>query len=270
MKRKHGLLAGLTLILLANAIALGGVWYNRSGDPDSRLVLSERELPLPDHWQRKENSGVALRLNWRMPSDGDSRSRYLYRHLSEEQMLQLGYSRPVTDNGKRLEPREVLVVLELDGPAYKEELRRAQADLEHARKAQRAQPRDKELEQRLKAARTGFDQERNEASRLFAIDVGLDPAVLRQRYPDRRRYAIVRGQVRPWYNHEDGQLKLSGSLRELSIQHINMPWQWRRQFAEAIDDRYGPDRGKRAAYQVELSFGRRLEPWVSAVPRFAK
>ena len=44
---------GLGLILASNAIALAGVWYNRSGEPQAQLQLSEREIQLPyDSWLR--------------------------------------------------------------------------------------------------------------------------------------------------------------------------------------------------------------------------
>ncbi len=38
---------GAALILVANGVALTGVAYNRSGEPDSRLNLSQRELGRP-------------------------------------------------------------------------------------------------------------------------------------------------------------------------------------------------------------------------------
>ncbi len=53
--------------MLTNAIALGGVWWNRSSTPESALTLSERELGLPWRSLRlMENSGLALNLNWRV------------------------------------------------------------------------------------------------------------------------------------------------------------------------------------------------------------
>jgi hypothetical protein len=48
------LLAGGALILLVNAVALTGVYLNRSGEPESRLRLSERELGLPWDWRRQQ------------------------------------------------------------------------------------------------------------------------------------------------------------------------------------------------------------------------
>ena len=61
------LAAGAALILLANAVALVGVYLNRSGEADSRMTLSQRELSMP--WRGgmvRENSGLALALNWRV------------------------------------------------------------------------------------------------------------------------------------------------------------------------------------------------------------
>src|SRR5690606_5713465 len=56
LRPRHGLLAGLALILLSNAVALGGAWYNRQGEAESRLQLSERELWRSHDGPRRENS----------------------------------------------------------------------------------------------------------------------------------------------------------------------------------------------------------------------
>jgi hypothetical protein len=56
--------------VLTNAVALIGVAHNRSGDPDSVLVLTRRELQMPYRWWRvRENSGIDLRLLWRMDKE---------------------------------------------------------------------------------------------------------------------------------------------------------------------------------------------------------
>ena len=62
---RYTLLSGLGFILVANGLALGDVWYNRSGIPDAKLTLTERELNIPySFWHERENSGLALRLKW--------------------------------------------------------------------------------------------------------------------------------------------------------------------------------------------------------------
>ena len=64
---KNTAIAGVTIIACVNAIALGGAAYNRSGVPESSLRLSERELDLPyESRGRKEDSGLTLRLDWRV------------------------------------------------------------------------------------------------------------------------------------------------------------------------------------------------------------
>jgi hypothetical protein len=63
--RRHTLIAGLALILLTNAVALLGVYQNRSGEPESMLTLTQRELQQPYGWgMARENSGISLRINW--------------------------------------------------------------------------------------------------------------------------------------------------------------------------------------------------------------
>ena len=51
----HTLAAGVALIVLTNAVALGGVWWNRSPPAESTVTLSERELGLP--WRSVRTAG---------------------------------------------------------------------------------------------------------------------------------------------------------------------------------------------------------------------
>jgi hypothetical protein len=145
--RRHATLAGLALIVLSNAVALGGAAYNRLGEPQGRLHLTERELVAPFNpgSRDSENSGLSLRLRWRslpLPRT-DHEEDDLYSEnggapawLDDGKMISLGFKalspseRDAASLQSRVQqglPREVLVVLELDGPASKESLRRATA-----------------------------------------------------------------------------------------------------------------------------------------------
>src|SRR5512145_1067398 len=64
--RRHTLIAGLALIALTNAIALGGVAWNRSGEPESVLKLTQRELWQPHGYGlAREEGGLQLSVRWR-------------------------------------------------------------------------------------------------------------------------------------------------------------------------------------------------------------
>lgn len=66
MRSKTALqIAALLVIVLTNAVALGGAWWNRSGEAESRLDLSERELKMPFSGFVK-SSGLAFALAWRV------------------------------------------------------------------------------------------------------------------------------------------------------------------------------------------------------------
>ena len=55
----------------------------------------------------------------------------------------------------------------------------------------------KEFAGRAKRAQDALTQEENTSSRLFVIDAGLDAHALRQKYPDRTRFMLLHGTVRP-------------------------------------------------------------------------
>lgn len=264
MKARTALLSGLALIGLTNAIALGGVWFNRSGEPDSRLLLSERELHRDHDWTLRENSGLALRLDWRLPSDPNSDDLYQRLPLDDAKLQQLGFT--AGDEGLRFDNRnrEVLVVLELDGPARKAELERARQRLTEAEGELRAKPADKRRQDAERAARDYLEQEEKRDSRLFAVDVGLDREALRVRYADRSRHAIVRGSVNAWVR--DGQL--TGQIGSLRISEINVPHAWR----EALGEELARDRHSESPprFRLWMSIGQRLEPWIDSAPEFQR
>ncbi|MFZ6049239.1 DUF4824 family protein [Pseudomonas sp. CR3202] len=261
MKTRSALISGLALIAMTNVVALGGVWYNRSGEPESSLLLSERELRRSYEWSRHENSGLALRLDWRQPSDPASDDRYQRLMLDEARLAALGFAGPDKGDPRHdSQAREVLVVLELDGPARKAELERAREQLHNARDELHAKPNDKRRQDAERAARDYLDHEEQRDSRLFAVDVGLDREALRIRYPDRSRYAIVPGSVNAWVR--DGHL--TGQISELRITAINVPHAWRRTLDEALER--GRQNDRPPPFQARVSFGQRLEPWMDEAP----
>ncbi|WP_051246321.1 DUF4824 family protein [Metapseudomonas resinovorans] len=265
MRNRNALLGGLALIGLTNAIALGGVWLNRSGEPDSRLLLTERELRRSHDWADRENSGLALRLDWRRPSDPTSDDRYQSLMLSEAQLLGLGFTTEGRD-GRRFDHRnrEALVVLELDGPAHRAELERANQQLRKARSELHAAPTDKRLQDAESAARDYVEDAEQRDSRLLAVDVGVEREVLRSRYPDRSRYAIVPGHVSAWVR--EGHL--TGQISRLRITEINVPHTWRERLDEELARNRNGDTPPR--FRLWLSVGQRLEPWIDSPPEFPR
>ncbi len=203
--RTHALASGVGLILLVNAVALGGVAWNRSGEPDSVLSLSQRELLRNNDWY-KENSGLSLRLHWRTPSRDDEarqHNRGWQPALDSQKMAELGFAMPeqVDDDSARRfgrqQSRAALLVLELNGPLHEREVQLTRKRLDEARQAADAAPQNARLADERDFIRRELDSVEKTDTRLLLKDVGLDLQALRARYPDRQRYLIVHGQVRP-------------------------------------------------------------------------
>lgn len=259
--RMHTLVAGTAIVVVTNVVALAGVAYNRSGDAESTLQLSDRELREPSSWGfESENSGIALRMRWRVLGkrpDDDQASRPYFpissgppEWLNSAKMAELGFDVSSTDDSSdsrsrysRQLPKEVLLVLELDGPAYHEMLARAEAYVE-----------------RTADGRNQLERERNENTRLFVVDAGLDADELRERYPSRSRHAIVRGTIRPWVVWDDNEATLAGHVSALSVSQINVPLAFRAPFDR--QHRRSARTGGNAPFTVTVAYGRRLEPWI--------
>jgi hypothetical protein len=264
----RALIVAAALVLITNAIALGGVAYNRSGEPDSVLQLTERELPLQFwSWPENENSAVHMQLRWRV-SGGTYEWDHDVEWLTPEQLRALGFDLPAAGASQeelqryaKQSAREVFFALELDGPAYQRELERRRNDLREA-EAKAAAVGSTELRDHVVVAQKFLQEEEQTASRLFVVAVDVDAAVLRQRYSDRRKYAVVSGRL----ELHDGVKQMLPMIDDVNVDAIRVPYAYRKLVEPLLADRsYAPDRKPR--YAASVHFGRRLEPWIVQLSR---
>ena len=263
----RSLFAAAAVVIVSNAVALAGVAYNRSGESDSVLQLTEREVPIQYWtWPDNENSAVHLQLRWRVPGAHDG--SYYDREadwLTAEQLRGLGFEVPpagaTVDELEwyaRQPAREVFLTLEYDGPAYRAEMERSRESLRAAEAELAAAGANKRLSELLDAVRKRVDSEERFASRLFVVAADLDPEALRERYPDRKQYAIVRGRLHAYSSAG----KPVASIDALSTAVIRVPHTYRTLVQPYLENRgpYYEDRLPR--YAATVRFGRRLEPWI--------
>jgi hypothetical protein len=279
--RKHTLIAGLALIALTNAVALGGVAWNRSGEPDSVLKLTQRELwRLHEFGFDRDTAGVTLNLRWRVLAADAASSYYVADRygnpewLDQAKLAALGFdvsrrpdARAMERRSERLLPREALVVLELDGPAYRKALERARERAAKQAAREAAEPGKKKRTSGEITAADVLKREETASSRLFAVDAGLDAQALRAKYPERTRYAIVRGSVRAHFHRDrGGEGKWTGYIESLDNGQVNVPKEFRAPLGtvpRSYEWSGAPEGGP--AFEVTVAFGKRFEPWITAV-----
>ena len=272
------LIAGLAIIIGTNVIALAGVAYNRSGEPEAQVELTERELGLPNRYRmRKENTGLALRINCRVEeaeytSYGNANCWGTPAWLDQNKLRELGF-----ETGKPSEqvargysnryetPRKVYLVLEFDGAAHQRAVTNAEKELGKQQELLASNPGKKEFENRVEQAQQSLEREQHNNSRLFAIDAGRDKAALRNTYPDSGQYILMQALITAAWNYY-GEKDWQGRISELLVPGINIPFEHRALF-EALEE--ANSRGNRGEptprYKVRVAFGKRVEPWVVGV-----
>lgn len=276
MKRPHLLLV-LALVLAVNTLTLTGVARNRAGEPEAAMTLSERELWLLGGSGHEENSGVALRLQWdRHASTQD--------WFNAEKMAELGIKKPEkpesSETIRRLPPKKVFVVLEYEGDAwrrFREEKERKISELNEAlARGEEREPSRMSIDGEIRSLKKDLSFE----SRLIPVDAGLDPGSLRDRYPDNRRYLIVSALARAATSYVDGEEAVrvrTGEIDALLISelHISLkltaPLHGLAPSGSLFNYRHDqPDAPPEPRYAVDVRWGRRFEPWVTAVRRIDK
>lgn len=250
----------IALVLVVNAAVLAGVVWNRSVEPAAVLELTERELALPyGRWAGRESTGVALSIR---------RAAQDHEWLDRDKLAELGFDigryERQPRSGWRPAQRRVHVVLEYDGPAFDELLAEHEARLESSRQDLET---GKINRRQVEAAEAALERLRVAESRLIVVDAARAPEVLRERYPDRRRYAIVQALVRMHAvsrPDDTEQPQLRGRVDALLPGRVYVPRRFHSPLREASDERRNAyDAPPR--YRVVLNFGRRAEPWVAGV-----
>ena len=280
--RSRGLWAGIALIVVTNALVLVGVARNRSGAPDSTLRLSQRELAPPFEWgMAKENSGLSLQILDRVagerlapiPANADfTEYSYLYLGPGEPDWLDdarvaamgidVKWLRAHADarHGGAPTSKEVLFVLELDGPAYAAALAQARQRRDEEAVTAAANPGKEEFVRRAKyAADAALFAERH-ASRLFVVDAGLDRDALRAKYPDRRRHAVVRGILQPVAASIGRPV---ARIDRLSIDTVTVPHEFHGTLGPLLAaEKTRPRDQPRGEFEATVAWGSHLEPWI--------
>jgi len=292
--RQRGMLIAVGLVLLVNAIVLVGAATNRSGEPDAVVTLTERELPLSsyDGYADRENTGLGLRLNW---SQGRTRSvRTAFQPagstgrpdwFDKAKLEAVGFdcTMPLDDphaeiHYAKMLPRKTYAVLEYEGNAWEAWLANERKDLaDMASNVKKGEVSPKQLTD----ARQVYERDARTHSRLCVVDVGNDPAALRQQYGDRARFLIFPATVRLSY-YKPGVLgddfsrqpwQLSGLIEQILTDEISVPKGHRAILEKLLrTDRertrdYSPyaERQRDPAYAVTLPVGKRHEPWVAGI-----
>ena len=259
------------LLAVVNWVMLSGVAENRTSEPVSHIWLSERELTKVK-WLALENSGVDLRINWRsLGGRGNQGTSSSPSWLRGKKLEELGF---VFVDGKPVDEklfnqggtREVYLVVEYNGPAYHEAIRRAERDLaklegqQHDPSAETSSPTDRYQ------ARKRIRKEKEELSRLFVVDAGLDPSDLVASYKDPERYIITRGLIRLYYQRENQRYWACGRIEGVQPAKIHLSLGQRRQLERIL-------RGEKKKngsiqlprYEVEVTYGSRYEPNIQTI-----
>lgn len=277
---------GFVLLLVTNIVVLAGVAYNRAGETEARLTLTERELT-PQYSYNDENSGFSLWVTWRILDDQENDDYLYYSHpsgfpsygkhpawLDSKKLDTLGFDTDEIfqrgddpDYYKIPVSREAYIVLEYDGDAYQQALAYAQVTVNKNKKALAAKPEDEELQERVQKAERWLAFERIENSRLFAVDAGPDPELLRQQYSDRGRFIIGRALLQAVYIDNFDETGVFGRVEQLNIDSIHVPLEFREQFDAILVPRTvrPEDPPTPPRYAVDLAYGSRLEPWIEGV-----
>ncbi|NEZ05135.1 DUF4824 family protein [Wenzhouxiangella sp. XN201] len=250
----------IALVVVVNAFVLAGAAWNRTGEPEAVLELTERELALPYvRGFRQENSGIALSIQ--LPHQD-------FDWLDEDKLRTLGvdpddFGRDRHDRWRQAQ-RRVHAVLEFDGPAFQ---RLLEARREEVESKIRAGEGNEAHRDRLRQSVAEMEKS---GSRLVVIDAGLDPESLRNRYPDRNRYAVVEAQLslRTIFRTGKDEPKINSRIGRLLPHRVYVP----RRFHAVLEAATASERrrfGEPPSYRVELHWGRRFEPWITDITPLA-
>jgi len=256
--------SAFALLIVSNAVMLFGVYLNRSSETTSEVTLTQRELQLSSP-MRKENNSLSLKLVYRT-ANRSSRSRP-DNFLNDVKLKELGFDTDkylYSKEGTAATTKEVFIVLENDGESYKESLRSAEEELMRKEALYNANKDDKVKQIAYENAKSDLAREQMSQSRLFAIDAGLDYETLRQKYPDKTDYLILKGVVRAVKEHKEKSLY--GYIQHLNVQAIHLPYEFKHLLKDIKPiNNHRNMQNTPPKYKIEVKYGSRYEPFITSV-----
>jgi len=263
------LILALSLVLLVNSFILIGVWYNRSGEAESTVLLTEREMRMPYSWS---NDQTFLRISWRNAST---------EWFDQQKLESLGFDFSEAEYNTHFIETKAILVLEYDGDAYQQAVKIAQSRVErverkltqlNAGKEIQAELNDEfedelqeDLQADLKDAQDNLKHEKLSASRLFIVDAGLDEEKLRAQYPDNQRYILTYGivDVRASMPYDENEtLVFTGRVDQLSVKRLHIESEMFAKINKLKSNTQYSRNTMPPRFSVEVHFGQRLEPWI--------
>jgi len=263
------LILALSLVLLVNSFILIGVWYNRSGEAESTVLLTEREMRMPYSWS---NDQTFLRISWRNAST---------EWFDQQKLESLGFDFSEAEYNTHFIETKAILVLEYDGDAYQQAVKIAQSRVErverkltqlNAGKEIQAELNDElqtelqeDLQADLKDAQDNLKHEKLSASRLFIVDAGLDEEKLRTQYPDNQRYILTYGivDVRASMPYDENEtLVFTGRIDQLSVKRLHIESEMFAKINKLKSNMQYSRNTMPPRFSVEVHFGQRLEPWI--------
>jgi hypothetical protein len=216
------------------------------------IVLTERELSLRP--RSDDNSVATMFLQWQQ---GMSRDGWF--DCLKLRALGLDCDLPPADADAprrygRVLPRQVFVAFELGGAAWE------------ALMAERAREMESAAQRGVPMRPLAVDDLRERGSRLVAVDADPDATTLRQRYPDARRYLVTAAVVRvALISPLNEQPYVIGLVDRVDPGALHVPTGLAGRLPR---ENAGPDAGRRARYRVSVRYGRRVEPFITAIDTF--
>jgi len=258
-----------SILVITNIFVFLGIDFNRSGEPTSSIVLSERELQR-SYRSNNENSGISLHVAYRTFSQS-SKNQLPYHTqpnwLNYDSLKKLGFDVDKFLKAKYKKTtlaKEVFMVLEYDGQTYQKSLSYKAGELTKAEVLYDENRDDKRLKDRYNSAKKELKREKLYNSRLFAIDTNLNYDELRKKYDDFDKYLIVKALVtmvdRDYY---PDKTKIKGYIKGLSITKIHIPLPYKKEL-ETLKSEWNI----KPRYSVKLRYGQRFEPWIVEVTKF--
>ena len=225
--------AALLVLIVTNAFVLGGVAWNRSGEPTGRIVFDQCELDSFKGWPELNEAVRYAVLSFESQQIDEDTVRKLY-----------GFELEAEKDAKWFK-RRFFVVLKHGGSEW-----------------------DEYLEHRPHGSYGRYKSE------LIFIDGDTDHANLREKYPGTEGRAIMVGYVTRRHMLEDGS---KGYFWESTSRRVAIDSQYRETVKAIRDARLSLERESFKAdqeylrqsceptHRITVSWGRRLEPWISSI-----